>query len=232
MSGAPVSGATGEPDRSSGVPQSAGGVRVERVVTSGTFELDGGSWQVDNNVWVVGDDSECVVIDAAHDGDAILAAVGPDRTIRAILCSHGHNDHVNAAGDVRAATGTAAYLHPADRMLWDTVHSVAPDAALADGDVVSVGDIELHVIHTPGHTPGACCFHAPSLGVVFTGDTLFNGGPGATGRSFSDFGTIIESIRSRLLTLPPETVVLTGHGEATTVGAESPDLQAWISRGS
>jgi glyoxylase-like metal-dependent hydrolase (beta-lactamase superfamily II) len=94
-----------------------------------------------------------------------------------------------------------------------------------------VGDVALHVIHTPGHTPGACCFHVPALGVVFSGDTLFNGGPGATGRSFSNFDTIIESIRTRLLTLPPDTLVLTGHGEATTVGAEAPHLDEWVRRG-
>ena len=87
------------------------------------------------------------------------------------------------------------------------------------------------MLHTPGHSPGACSFHAPQLGVVFTGDTLFAGGPGATGRSYSDFGTIVESIRTRLLTLPPETVVHTGHGDDTTIGAEAPHLQEWLTRG-
>jgi glyoxylase-like metal-dependent hydrolase (beta-lactamase superfamily II) len=98
--------------------------------------------------------------------------------------------------------------------------------------VLAVGDVELTVLHTPGHTPGACCLHAPALGVVLSGDTLFSGGPGATGRSFSDFPTIVESIRTRLLVLPPSTVVLTGHGEPTTVGAEAPHLQEWLDRGS
>ena len=87
------------------------------------------------------------------------------------------------------------------------------------------------MLHTPGHTFGACCFYAPDLGAVFTGDTLFQGGPGATGRSFSDFPTIVESIRDKLLTLPPETVVHTGHGDDTTIGAEQPHLQEWIARG-
>jgi glyoxylase-like metal-dependent hydrolase (beta-lactamase superfamily II) len=89
----------------------------------------------------------------------------------------------------------------------------------------------LKVLHAPGHAPGAVCLYAPELGTVFTGDTLFNGGPGATGRSYSDFGVIVGSIRERLLTLPPDTVVRTGHGETTTIGDEAPHLEEWIARG-
>ncbi len=202
------------------LPTTAAGVRVERVVTSGVFELDGGSWEVENNVWIVGDDHECVVIDCAHDAAAILAAVGA-RTVLALLCTHAHNDHVNAAPAVREATGAPTMLHPADRVLWDATLSFPPDLDLADGASIVVGDLSLSVLHTPGHAPGACCFFAPSLGVLFSGDTLFNGGPGATGRSWSDYPTIINSIRAALLTLPPDTVVLTGHGDATTIGAEA-----------
>lgn len=202
------------------LPTTAAGVRVERVVTSGVFELDGGSWEVENNVWIVGDDRECVVIDCAHDAAAILAAVGA-RTVLALLCTHAHNDHVNAAPAVREATGAPTMLHPADRVLWDATLSFPPDLDLADGASIVVGDLSLSVLHTPGHAPGACCFFAPSLGVLFSGDTLFNGGPGATGRSWSDYPTIINSIRAALLTLPPDTVVLTGHGDATTIGAEA-----------
>lgn len=94
-----------------------------------------------------------------------------------------------------------------------------PDGDLSDGQVISVAGTDLTVLHTPGHSPGAVCLHAPALGTVFSGDTLFNGGPGATGRSFSDFPTIITSIRERLLTLPADTVVRTGHGDSTTIGA-------------
>ncbi len=213
------------------VRTSPGGVRVERVVTSGVFELDGGSWEVDNNVWLVGDDAEVLVVDAAHDAGAILAAVG-DRRVVALICTHGHNDHVNAVGEVVAATGATASLHPDDRVLWDQSQSEPPGADLSDGQIFTVGDVELTVLHTPGHAPGACCLYAPALGALFSGDTLFQGGPGATGRSHSDFPTIIESIRSRLLDLPADTVVLTGHGDPTTIGAEAPHLQEWIARGS
>jgi glyoxylase-like metal-dependent hydrolase (beta-lactamase superfamily II) len=208
----------------------SGRVRVDRVVTSGTFSLDGGTWDVENNVWVVGDDTECVVIDAAHDGRPILRAVAR-RKVLAILLTHAHDDHISAVGEVADATSAPSYLHPADRVLWDALYPVTPDGELADGDVFRVGDVDLHVLHTPGHAFGACCFYAPELGVVFTGDTLFAGGPGATGRSFSDFPTIVDSIRDKLLVLPPETVVHTGHGDDTTIGAEAPHLQEWITRG-
>ncbi|MBM6403150.1 MBL fold metallo-hydrolase [Phycicoccus sp. CSK15P-2] len=212
------------------VPTTPGGVRVERVVTSGTFELDGGSWEVDNNVWLVGDDRQVLVIDAAHDAGPILAAVG-DREVVAVVCTHGHNDHVGAVAEVCAATGATSYLHPDDRVLWDQSQDQDPGADLSDGQTFTVGDVGLITLHTPGHAPGACCLHAPALGVVFSGDTLFAGGPGATGRSHSDFPTIVESIRTRLLELPPETVVLTGHGDPTVIGDEAPHLQEWIERG-
>ncbi|GAA0322784.1 MBL fold metallo-hydrolase [Actinoallomurus spadix] len=205
--------------------------RLDHLVTSGTFSLDGGTWDVDNNVWIIGDDAEALVIDAAHDADAIAAAVG-DRRLVGIVCTHAHDDHVDAAPALAARTGAPILLHPADRPLWDLTHpGRAPDADLADGRTVRVAGVELTVLHTPGHSPGAVCLHAPALGAVFSGDTLFQGGPGATGRSFSDFPTIIDSIRGRLLTLPPETVVHTGHGDDTTVGAEAPHLEEWIARG-
>lgn len=204
--------------------------RVENLVTSGTFSLDGGTWDVDNNVWIVGDDSEVIVIDPAHDPAAIKAAVG-DRKTLAVLLTHGHDDHIRAAVETAELLSAPIHLHPADRMLWDTVYSEAPDADIADGDVFTVAGVDLTAMHTPGHSPGSTCFVAPALGAVFSGDTLFQGGPGATGRSFSSFDTIIESIRSSLLTLPSDTVVHTGHGGATTIGAEAPHLADWIARG-
>lgn len=206
-------------------------MRTQRVITSGTFNLDGGSWAVDNNVWLLGDDSQVLVVDAAHDADAIAAAVG-DREVLAIACTHAHDDHVNAAPALSERFDAPVLLHPADEPLWRLAHDTErPTDTLADGDVLHVAGTEVHVLHTPGHAPGAVCFHVPDLGVVFTGDTLFQGGPGATGRSYSDFPTIIDSIRDRLLTLPPETVVHTGHGDDTTIGAEAPHLEEWIARG-
>lgn len=199
-------------------------VRIDRAVVSGTFSLDGGTWDVDNNVWVVGDDEVCIVVDAAHDARPILDLVAGRRVV-AVLLTHGHDDHIGAALDLAAEADALTYLHPDDTMLWQRVHSEPPSAPLGDGDRFAVGDVELEVLHTPGHSPGSCCFYAERLGVVFTGDTLFQGGPGATGRSFSDPDTIVASIRARLLTMPPQTRVLTGHGDETTVDAEGAALQ-------
>ncbi|MFJ9806247.1 MBL fold metallo-hydrolase [Streptomyces wuyuanensis] len=205
--------------------------RVDHLVTSGTFSLDGGTWEVDNNVWMVGDDEEAIVVDAAHDADAIVAALG-GRAVRAIVCTHAHNDHIDAAPALAEATGAPVLLHPDDLPLWKQTHpGRAPDGELADGQTLTVAGTRLTVLHTPGHAPGAVCLHVPELVTVLTGDTLFQGGPGATGRSFSDFPTIVDSIRERLLTLPPETLVRPGHGETTTIGVEAPHLQEWIDRG-
>ncbi|WP_034274571.1 MBL fold metallo-hydrolase [Haloechinothrix halophila] len=204
---------------------------IERVVTSGTFCLDGGSWEVDNNVWLVGDDTEVIVIDPAHDAVAVLNAIG-DRRVVAVVCTHGHNDHINAVGEVAAKTVAPVLINQDDEAFWGTVYpDRAPDGWLTDGQEITVAGTALRVLSTPGHTWGSVSLYAPELAAVFGGDTLFQGGPGATGRSGSDFGTIIESIRTRLLTLPAHTTVHTGHGPTTTIGAEAPHLDDWISRG-
>ncbi|QWF23443.1 MBL fold metallo-hydrolase [Nocardioides sp. LMS-CY] len=201
-----------------------GSARVDHAVSSGTFSLDGQTFEVDNNIWVIGDDAECVVIDAPHSVADILAVVG-DRRVKAIVCTHAHDDHVRVAPALREAvndgSGAPIMLHPADRPLWELTHSDHLwDLDLADGQVIEVGGTTLQVLHTPGHAPGAVCLYAPDLGCVFTGDTLFQGGPGATGRSYSDGDQILESIRARLFALPDDTVVHTGHGDDTTIGAE------------
>jgi len=193
--------------------------RIDHTVTSGTFSLDGETFDVDNNVWVVGDDAECVIIDAPHDVAAITALVG-ERKVVAIVCTHGHDDHVRVAPALGAAVEAPIWLHPADAPLWALTHDTPPDRELSDGQVIAVGGTELGVMHTPGHAPGAVCFYAEDLGVVFTGDTLFNGGPGATGRSFSDHDVIVQSISERLLSLPDATIVKSGHGDDTSIGAE------------
>jgi len=208
--------------------------RVDHAVSSGTFSLDGETFEVDNNIWVVGDDRECIVIDAPHSVADILAVVG-ERTVKAIVCTHAHDDHVRVAPELRAAVnggaGAPIMLHPDDRPLWELAHPQDEhghlwDVDLADGQTIEVGGTTLEVLHTPGHAPGAVCLYAPELGCVFTGDTLFQGGPGATGRSFSDRPTIEASIRARLFVLPDDTVVHTGHGDDTTIGAEKQALGA------
>lgn len=205
---------------------------IELVTTSGIFSLDGAEFEVENNIWIVGDDREVLIIDAAHDHRPIIDAIG-DRTTVAIIATHGHNDHINAAESLADAVDAPIRIHPADLMLWRDVYpDRSPDGALTDGMTLSAGGVSVEVLHTPGHTPGGCCLYDAVGNVVFSGDTLFNGGPGATGRSFSDFPTIIESIRDRLLVLPGETQVYPGHGAITTIGAEAPHLPEWFERGS
>lgn len=203
----------------------ASGLRVDHGTVSGTFSLDGETHEVENNIWVIGDDEECVVVDAPHDVDAILQVV-EGRTVKAIICTHAHDDHARVAPELRRAVGAPVLLHPDDKPLWELTHSDELwDADLEDGQSIKLAGASIQVLHTPGHAPGAVCLYVHDLGCVFTGDTLFQGGPGATGRSYSDEDLIKESIRAKLLALPDETVVHTGHGESTTIGAERPGLE-------
>jgi glyoxylase-like metal-dependent hydrolase (beta-lactamase superfamily II) len=192
---------------------------ASRVVTSGTFSLDGGTWDVDNNIWLIGDDAEVIVFDASHTSTPIVAAVN-GRNVIAVICTHGHDDHITVAPELGVTLDAPVFLHPADEMLWRKIHPDTEFRPVADGLVLTAGEIDLHALHTPGHSPGSVCWSAPGLNAVVSGDTLFQGGPGATGRSYSSFPTILESISRRLGTLPDETIVYTGHGDTTTIGGE------------
>lgn len=200
--------------------------RIDHTTTSGTFSLDGETFEVDNNVWVVGDDHECLVIDAPHELAPIETLID-GRTVRAIMATHAHDDHVRIAPQLAEATGAPVYLHPDDLPLWRQSHGThEPDVFLYDGMEFTIAGVTMRVLHTPGHAPGACCFYFPELDTVFTGDTLFSGGPGATGRSFSDFDTIMSSIRTRLVTLPAHTRIKPGHGDGAMISEVVPHLPA------
>ncbi len=199
---------------------------IELVTTEGVFALGGGEWEVENNIWLVGDDSEVLIFDAAHDHQPIVDAVN-GRRVAGIVLTHGHNDHINAAVALRDAVDAPIMLHEFDRFLWDVVYPDADfDASLEPGRTVSAGGHTLGIVHTPGHSPGCCCFHDVDTGAVMSGDTLFCGGPGATGRVYSDEATILATLRDTLLTMPDHTVVHTGHGDTTTIGAERDGVHA------
>ncbi len=201
--------------------------RIDHVVTSGIFSLDGEDFEVENNIWIVGDDHEVVVLDAAHDHRPILDAIG-GRRVTAIVCTHAHNDHINAAAELAEATAAPILLHPDDAMLWEVVYpDRRVDETLSHGDHIEIAGTRLAVLHTPGHSPGGVCLHLPSERTLFSGDTLFNGGPGATGRSFSDREQLEDSIRRNLFVLRGDTRVNTGHGDSTTIGAELAASDSW-----
>src|SRR3712207_7747132 len=144
-----------------------GTARIDKTVVSGVFSLDGQDFDVDNNVWLVGDDDEVLVIDAAHDAAPILDAIG-GRRVTAIVLTHGHNDPTAAAVALREATGAPIWFNPQDRMLWDVVHpDTAPDEDLVEGTGFTVAGTTLTALHTPGHSPGSTCLHAPDLATVF-----------------------------------------------------------------
>ena len=197
---------------------------IELVTTDGLFQLDGFELEVTNNIWLLGDDREVLVFDASHD-HAPIAAAAAGRRVAAIALTHGHSDHINRAAALREAVDAPILLHPADRMLWDRVYGggkEVPDRDLEDGGVIEAAGHRLRVIHTPGHSPGSCCFYDEASGRVVSGDTLFKGGPGATGPKFtySSERELLRSIRDFLLVLPGGTIVHTGHGGSTTIEAE------------
>lgn len=180
----------------------------------------------DNCVYIV----ECVstgagiIIDAAAEADVILAAAEGIEISR-VVETHGHQDHIGALDPVTGALGIPWAMHPADI----EIAGRQPDEELTDGQEIAVGDLLIHTVSTPGHTPGSVTFVLEP--VAFTGDTLFPGGPGATRWEYSSFGQIMDSIERRIMPLPDDTLVFPGHGAETTVGSERPDLERWRRRG-
>ncbi len=181
---------------------------------------------VDNNVFVVRCTAtgDAVLIDAANEHERLLELCS-GLGVRSVLETHGHWDHIQAVPAVRDA-GYDVGVTEADAGMLE-----AYDYLLEDESVVEVGRLRLHTIATPGHTPGSMCFRLDHAPVLFSGDTLFPGGPGATKFPGGDFPTIIESIDRRLFTLDADTLVLPGHGDSTTIRSERPHLDEWVARG-
>jgi glyoxylase-like metal-dependent hydrolase (beta-lactamase superfamily II) len=180
----------------------------------------------DNNVFVMRCRStgDAVLLDAANEHEKLLELC-QRLNVRRVLETHGHWDHIQAVPQLRDA-GYSVSVTAEDAAMLPSY-----DEVIEDDSVIQIGDVRLHTILTPGHTPGSMCFLVEGSPVLFSGDTLFPGGPGATKFPGSSFATIIESIDRRLLTLPETTLVLPGHGDDTTIGNERPHLQEWIDRG-
>ncbi|MGQ0431486.1 MAG: MBL fold metallo-hydrolase [Microthrixaceae bacterium] len=181
---------------------------------------------VDNNVLVLRctETGDAVLIDAANEHELLLDLC-TKLGVRRVLETHGHWDHIQAVPELRDA-GYSVGVTAADAAMLPSY-----DEVIEDDSVIEVGRLRLHTIATPGHTPGSMCFLVEGHPVLFSGDTLFPGGPGNTSFEGGDFPTIIESVDRRLFTLPADTLVLPGHGKPTTIGAERPHLQEWIDRG-
>lgn len=205
-------------------------MQIDAIVTSGKFCLDGGEWDVDNNVYIIGDADSVYVVDPSHDLDAVERAID-GREVRGVLLTHAHNDHCDLAPAAAQRFGCDVYLHPEDDMLWKESNGDAPYIELTDNQEFEIAGEKITVLHTPGHTPGCVVLYLPTENTLLSGDTLFNGGPGATGRKYSSFETIIDSLRGVVFQLPAETKVLPGHGDTTTVGAEAARIDEYIERG-
>lgn len=182
----------------------------------------------ENNVFVVRcrATGDAALIDAANEHERLLELCH-GLGVRKVLETHGHWDHIQAVPAIREA-GIEVAVTSADA---PKLHDVGYDVFIDDDETIEVGRLRLHAIHNPGHTPGSVSFHVEGTPLLFTGDTLFPGGPGNTSFDDADFDTIIRSIDSRLFTFPPDTIVLPGHGVDTTIGAERPHLAEWVTRG-
>ncbi|NQV97132.1 MAG: MBL fold metallo-hydrolase [Acidimicrobiaceae bacterium] len=182
----------------------------------------------DNNVFVVRcrRTGDAVLIDAANEHEQLLALC-KQLGVRRVLETHGHWDHIQAIPALREA-GYKVAVTAADA---PRLKDVGYDVFIDDAEIIEVGELRLHAIHNPGHTEGSISFHVANTPLLFTGDTLFPGGPGNTTLDGGDFNAIINSIDNKLFTFPAETIVLPGHGLDTTIGAERPQLAQWVARG-
>jgi glyoxylase-like metal-dependent hydrolase (beta-lactamase superfamily II) len=183
------------------------------------------------NTWIVGDDEEVIVIDPGDDAAAVLAKVD-DREVLAVICTHGHEGHVAAAIEVAERDEAPIALHPADKAAWHEVHpDVDPDIAMEEGGSFEVADVTLEVVHAPGHSRGSVCLYCEDLEALFTGDVVTTAGPVAREDGYPDFGRQLDSIGAEVLTLPPDTRILPGHGKEFTVAVAEKRFDSWVAAG-
>jgi glyoxylase-like metal-dependent hydrolase (beta-lactamase superfamily II) len=183
------------------------------------------------NAWIVGDDEEVIVIDPGPDAAGLLDAVG-DREVLAVICTHGHADHVAAALEVAERDEAPVALHPKDRPLWRETHpGEEADIEMEDGGVFEVADVRLEVVYAPGHTPGSVCLYCDDLGAVFTGHVMLADGPAPQDGEYPDYAQQLNAIGEYLLTLPAETRVLPGHGHQTTIATAEKKFDSWVAAG-
>jgi glyoxylase-like metal-dependent hydrolase (beta-lactamase superfamily II) len=202
--------------------------RIDRLASPAAAHGDNGP----ANVWIIGDDEEVIVIDPGRDATAVLDAVG-DREILAVICTHGHADHVGAAIEVAERDESSVALHTKDRTLWREAHpDDDPDIQMEDGGIFEIADVQLEVIHAAGHTAGSVCLYCEDLEVVFTGDAMLAGGPVPHDGEFPDFAGQLTAIGEYLLALPSSTRVLPGHGQETTIAQAEKKFDSWVSAGS
>jgi glyoxylase-like metal-dependent hydrolase (beta-lactamase superfamily II) len=205
--------------------------RIERVWTPRIAESGDAAEASEVNAWVIGDDEEVIVIDPGEDAAGVLEMVG-DREILAVICTHGHAGHVAAAVEVAERDEAPVALHRADRMHWRASYPDAnPQIEMEGEGVFEVADVQLEVIHTPGHTKGSVSLHCADLGIVFTGDALLASGPAPHHGVFPDFLRQLTAIGEKLLDLPPDTRVLPGHGEESTIGTAVKLFDSWVTAG-
>jgi glyoxylase-like metal-dependent hydrolase (beta-lactamase superfamily II) len=203
--------------------------RVERLWTPRVAEEDSAEEAAEQNTWIIGDDDEVIVIDPGEDPDAVFEQVG-DREILAVICTHGHERHVAAAVEVADHDEAPVALHRADLFFWRAAHEDADaEIEMAEGGLFEVADVQLEVIHTPGHSPGSVSLYCEGLEVVFTGDALGADGPVPHEGAFPDYPAQLTAIGTRLLDLPLRTRVLPGHGEETTIADAVKRFDGWVS---
>jgi glyoxylase-like metal-dependent hydrolase (beta-lactamase superfamily II) len=183
------------------------------------------------NAWIVGDDEEVIVIDPGSDAAGVLDALG-DREVLAVICTHGHADHVAAALEVAERDEAPVALHPKDRSLWRDAHpGEDADIEMEDGGVFEVADVRLEVIYAPGHTPGSVCLYCEDLGAVFTGHVMLADGPAPQDGEYPDFAGQLNAIGEYLLPLPADTRVLPGQGPETTIAMAEKNFDSWVAAG-